>query len=104
MAGTLYTYLDNFRVYKALIAALLPSSLVSPNFVFGETNKSADFLKKFPFGKVPAFETADGKVLTESNAIAYYVWNEQLRFCRSCRSRTMSCCQRCMPGISRSSE
>ncbi|KAL1398850.1 hypothetical protein pipiens_008644, partial [Culex pipiens pipiens] len=28
---------------------------------------------------VPAFETADGKFLTESNAIAYYVSNEQLR-------------------------
>lgn len=29
--------------------------------------------------KVPAFETKDGNVLTESNAIAYYVANAQLR-------------------------
>ncbi|XP_055601295.1 elongation factor 1-gamma [Uranotaenia lowii] len=81
MAGTLYTYPDNFRAYKALIAAQFSGAkvTVSPNFVFGETNKSADFLKKFPLGKVPAFETADGKFLTESNAIAYYVSNEQLR-------------------------
>lgn len=33
----------------------------------------------FSLPQVPAFETADGKFLTESNAIAYYVSNEQLR-------------------------
>jgi len=79
--GTLYTYPDNFRAYKALIAAQYSGAKVkvADNFVFGETNKTADFLKKFPSGKVPAFETADGKFLTESNAIAYYVANEQLR-------------------------
>ena len=47
--------------------------------MFGETNKSAEFLKKFPLGKVPAFEGSDGLVLTESNAIAYYVANDELR-------------------------
>merc|ERR1712080_715572 len=52
---------------------------VSKDFVFGETNKSPDFLKKFPLGKVPAFEGSDGVLLTESNAIAYYVANEELR-------------------------
>ncbi|XP_058444528.1 elongation factor 1-gamma [Malaya genurostris] len=81
MAGTLYTYPGNFRAYKALIAAQFSGAKVSlaSDFVFGETNKSEAFLKKFPLGKVPAFETADGKFLTESNAIAYYVANEQLR-------------------------
>ncbi|NP_001036852.1 elongation factor 1-gamma [Bombyx mandarina] len=81
-AGVLYTYPENFRAYKALIAAQYSGTdvKVAPNFVFGETNKSEDFLKKFPAGKVPAFESADGKVLlTESNAIAYYVANESLR-------------------------
>lgn len=29
--------------------------------------------------QVPAFESGDGKYLTESNAIAYYLANEQLR-------------------------
>lgn len=29
--------------------------------------------------QVPAFESADGKYLTDSNAIAYYVANQQLR-------------------------
>jgi elongation factor 1-gamma len=28
---------------------------VAPNFVFGETNKKDDFLKKFPLGKVSNF-------------------------------------------------
>ena len=47
--------------------------------MFGETNKSPEFLKKFPLGKVPAFEGSDGLLLTESNAIAYYVANDELR-------------------------
>ncbi|XP_058795494.1 elongation factor 1-gamma [Phymastichus coffea] len=80
-SGTLYTYPENFRAYKALIAAQFSGAKVNlaKNFVFGETNKSPDFLKKFPLGKVPAFETSDGKYITESNAIAYYVANDQLR-------------------------
>lgn len=78
---TLYTYPENFRAYKALIAAQYSGGnvKVDPGFVFGETNKSDAFLKKFPLGKVPAFETDDGQYLTESNAIAYYVANNQLR-------------------------
>ncbi|XP_063828561.1 elongation factor 1-gamma [Ostrinia nubilalis] len=81
-AGVLYTYPENFRAYKALIAAQYSGVdlKVAPNFVFGETNKSEAFLKKFPAGKVPAYESADGKVLlTESNAIAYYVSSAALR-------------------------
>ncbi|KAK0163482.1 hypothetical protein PV327_007157 [Microctonus hyperodae] len=80
-SGTLYTYPENFRAYKALIAAQYSGAQVkiADNFVFGETNKTEEFLKKFPLGKVPAFETKDGNRLTESNAIAYYVANEQLR-------------------------
>ncbi|CAH2041244.1 unnamed protein product, partial [Iphiclides podalirius] len=81
-AGVLYTYPQNFRAYKALIAAQFSGVdlKVAPGFTFGETNKSEEFLKKFPAGKVPAFESADGKVLlTESNAIAYYVANAALR-------------------------
>lgn len=50
----MYTYPENFRAYKALIAAQYSGAdvKVAPNFVFGETNKSEDFLKKFPAGKV----------------------------------------------------
>merc|ERR1712244_191433 len=81
VAGTLYTYPDNFRAFKALIAAKYSGAqvTVAKDFVFGETNKSAEFLKKFPLGKVPAFEGSDGLILTESNAIAYYVANDELR-------------------------
>ncbi|XP_055385089.1 elongation factor 1-gamma [Condylostylus longicornis] len=81
MAGTLYTYDENFRAYKALIAAQFSGAKVNvaKDFVFGETNKTAAYLQKFPTGKVPAFETADGKYLLESNAIAFYLANTQLR-------------------------
>lgn len=37
------------------------------------TNRSADYLAKFPLGKVPAFEGADGFYLTEGAAIATYI-------------------------------
>jgi elongation factor 1-gamma len=77
----LYTYPENFRAYKALIAAQYSGAQVkiASDFVFGETNKSDAFLKKFPSGKVPAFETSNGQTITESNAIAFYVANEKLR-------------------------
>merc|ERR1712131_103325 len=81
VAGTLYTYPDNFRAHKALIAAKYSGAevTVAKDFVFGESNKKPEFLKKFPLGKVPAFEGSDGVLLTESNAIAYYVANDELR-------------------------
>ncbi|XP_076273118.1 elongation factor 1-gamma [Rhynchophorus ferrugineus] len=80
-AGTLYTYPDNFRAAKALIAAQYSKAdvKVASNFVFGETNNTKEFRQKFPGGKVPAFEGTDGKLLQDSNAIAYYVANQQLR-------------------------
>ncbi|KAL1506047.1 hypothetical protein ABEB36_005481 [Hypothenemus hampei] len=79
--GTLYTYPDNFRAAKALIAAQYSKVdlKVDPNFVFGETNKTKEFQQKFPGGKVPAFEGKDGQLLQESNAIAYFVSNDQLK-------------------------
>lgn len=58
-----------------------------PEFRLGVTNKSKEFLDKFPLGKVtiskmsyhvmyflqvPAFETTEGVAIYESNAIAYY--------------------------------
>lgn len=50
----LYTYPENFRAFKALIAAQYSGAdvKIAPNFVFGETNKTEAFLKKFPSGKV----------------------------------------------------
>ncbi|XP_050538354.1 elongation factor 1-gamma [Daktulosphaira vitifoliae] len=77
-SGTLYTYQNNFRAYKALIAAQYSGAdlKVDSSFEFGVTNKQNDFLKKFPLGKVPAFESSKKEYLTESNAIAYFVSSE----------------------------
>lgn len=50
---SLYTYPDNFRAYKILIAAEYSGAKITlPPFKFGETNQTAEFLKKFPLGKV----------------------------------------------------
>ena len=60
-------------MHKASIAAKYNGlSLEQITVEMGKTNKTAEFLNKFPMGKVPAFESADGKTLFESNAIAYY--------------------------------
>ncbi|KAH7111214.1 glutathione S-transferase [Dactylonectria macrodidyma] len=73
--GTLHAVPFNPRVKKILAtAALAGIELTVPSeFKFGVTNKSSEFLVKFPLGKVPALETATGFHLVESNAIAYYV-------------------------------
>lgn len=42
-------------------------------FVQFQTNRTPEFLSKFPLGKIPALETADGFHLVESSAIAFYV-------------------------------
>lgn len=39
----------------------------------GTTNRTPEFLAKFPFGKVPAFAGADGTNLVESDAITQYI-------------------------------
>uniref|UniRef100_A0A8C0K9G9 Elongation factor 1-gamma n=1 Tax=Canis lupus dingo TaxID=286419 RepID=A0A8C0K9G9_CANLU len=83
-AGPLYTYPENWRAFKALIAAQYSGAQVRvlsapPHFHFGQTNRTPEFLRKFPAGKVPAFEGDDGFCVFESNAIAYYVSNEELR-------------------------
>jgi len=81
VSGTLFTYPGNFRAEKILSVAKMSESdvKVDDKFVFGETNKSDAFLKKFPLGKVPAFEGSDGTCLFESDAIAWYVANAQLK-------------------------
>jgi len=85
VTGTLYTYPENFRAYKALIAAEYSGASIKvasqpPEFILGQTNKTDEFLAKFPLGKVPAFTSSDGqKNISESNAIAFYLANEQLR-------------------------
>ncbi|GLJ31986.1 hypothetical protein SUGI_0643960 [Cryptomeria japonica] len=64
----------NKNAAKALIAAEYAGVKISraPNFEMGVTNKTPEFLKMNPIGKIPVLETPDGPVF-ESNAIARYV-------------------------------
>jgi len=83
-AGTLFTYPDNFKAFKALIAAEYSGKKVQvvstpPSFVLGETNATKEFLAKFPLGKVPAFESKEGQAFNCANAIAIFLGNDQLR-------------------------
>uniref|UniRef100_A0A8I3NBL5 Uncharacterized protein n=2 Tax=Canis lupus familiaris TaxID=9615 RepID=A0A8I3NBL5_CANLF len=71
-AGTLYTYLENWRAFKVRVLS------APPHFHFGQTNRTPEFLHKFPASQVPAFEGDDGFCVFESSAIAYYVSNEEL--------------------------
>uniref|UniRef100_A0A672NP80 Eukaryotic translation elongation factor 1 gamma n=1 Tax=Sinocyclocheilus grahami TaxID=75366 RepID=A0A672NP80_SINGR len=84
MAATLYTYPENWRAFKAQIAAQysgarLKIASTSPAFTFGQSNRSPVFLSNFPLGKVPAYQGDDGFCLFESNAIAHYLSNDALR-------------------------
>jgi elongation factor 1-gamma len=74
MAYKIYSYAKNNRAYKSLIAAKYGGVDVEvvANFNFGVDNKTPEFLKKFPVGKVPALDTPDGP-LFESNAMARHI-------------------------------
>ncbi|KDO42761.1 hypothetical protein CISIN_1g014592mg [Citrus sinensis] len=64
----------NKNAFKALITAEYTGVNVElvKNFEMGVTNKTPEFLKMNPIGKVPVLETPDGPIF-ESNAIARYV-------------------------------
>uniref|UniRef100_A0A0E0IYA9 Elongation factor 1-gamma 2 n=1 Tax=Oryza nivara TaxID=4536 RepID=A0A0E0IYA9_ORYNI len=64
----------NKNAFKALIAAEYSGVKVElvKNFQMGVSNKTPEFLKMNPIGKIPVLETPDGPVF-ESNAIARYV-------------------------------
>jgi elongation factor 1-gamma len=62
------------RSQAQFVAAL--NGLEAPyaeDFQMGVTNKSSEFLAKFPLGKVPAMECADGFCITEGAAICEYL-------------------------------
>ncbi|KAK3299494.1 glutathione S-transferase [Chaetomium fimeti] len=74
--GRIYTYADNYRVQRVQAIAAMNGLTVEvvPDFQIGVTNRTPEFLAKFPLGKVPAFETGDGSFfLTEAQAIARFV-------------------------------
>ncbi|KAI3962434.1 hypothetical protein MKW98_010985, partial [Papaver atlanticum] len=70
----LYGAVPNKNVFKALIAAEYSGVEIElvKDFEWGVTNKTPEFLKMNPIGKIPVLETPDGPVF-ESNAIARYV-------------------------------
>ncbi|KIK91323.1 hypothetical protein PAXRUDRAFT_830941 [Paxillus rubicundulus Ve08.2h10] len=55
------------------VAALNGLELQQPPFQFGVTNKSPEFLSKFPYGKIPVFEDSEGWTLMEGSTIARYL-------------------------------
>ncbi|PON33908.1 S-crystallin [Parasponia andersonii] len=74
MALVLHVGNTNKNGFKALIAAEYSGVKVElvKNFEMGVSNKTPEFLKMNPIGKVPVLETPDGPIF-ESNAIARYV-------------------------------
>ncbi|KAL9437717.1 hypothetical protein AB3S75_023565 [Citrus x aurantiifolia] len=74
MALVLHAGNTNKNAFKALITAEYTGVNVElvKNFEMGVTNKTHEFLKMNPIGKVPVLETPDGPIF-ESNAIARYV-------------------------------
>jgi elongation factor 1-gamma len=74
MALVLHSGSGNKNAFKALIAAEYVGVKVElvKNFEMGVSNKTPEFIKMNPLGKVPVLETPEGGVF-ESNAIARYV-------------------------------
>ncbi|KAK8097618.1 Glutathione S-transferase-like protein FUS3 [Apiospora kogelbergensis] len=77
--GTLYTLTDTVhpRSRKILAAAALNDLTLTLPAAFenGVSNKTPDFLSKFPLGQIPTFESAEEPplYLSESTAIAQHV-------------------------------
>jgi glutathione S-transferase len=70
----LYDYLPSGNGYKVrllLTQLAIPFERIELNIIKGET-RSAEFLRKFPNGRIPAVELDDDRVLFESNAIISY--------------------------------
>ncbi|KAJ4769627.1 Elongation factor 1-gamma 1 [Rhynchospora pubera] len=74
MALVLHSGAGNKNAFKALIAAEYCGVKVDlvKDFQMGVSNKTPQFLKMNPLGKVPVLETPDGAIF-ESNAIARHV-------------------------------
>ncbi|XP_020274678.1 elongation factor 1-gamma 2-like [Asparagus officinalis] len=65
---------NNKNAWKGLIAAEYSGVEVelARNFELGVSNRTPEFIKMNPMGKMPVLETPDG-IVTESNTIARYV-------------------------------
>ncbi|KAI7834435.1 glutathione S-transferase [Kickxella alabastrina] len=73
--GTLIGPMPNPRNFKARIVAVITGLELgtTPDFQMGVDNKTPEYLAKYPAGKVPVFEGADGFSVSDSSAIAYYI-------------------------------
>jgi len=72
--GKIYTYEGHSGGNKArVVAAIAGLELTLQETKTPVDNKTPEYLAKFPIGKIPAFEGADGFLLVESTAIAKYV-------------------------------
>jgi len=72
---TLYDYLSSGNGYKCrlLLAQLgIPFHRVELDIMLGET-RTPEFLARNPNGRIPALEFEDGTVLSESDAILFYL-------------------------------
>jgi len=79
MTIKLYTDQGNPVAWKILVAAKYANVQVeTPHFEVGTDNKSAEFEKKSPLGKVPVLETSEG-VIFQPNAAARFVAKQSSR-------------------------
>ncbi|KAI1807558.1 glutathione S-transferase [Daldinia bambusicola] len=73
--GKIYSYPGNFRVDRAQVVAAFNGLEVplAEDFKMAVDSKTPEFLAKFPMGKVPALECADGFCIAEGAAICYHI-------------------------------
>jgi glutathione S-transferase len=73
----LFSYPENYRVWKSRIAAQFNGAKLPNNDtdieLDGKANRTAAFLKINPFGQVPALKVEGSQGVFESNSIARYV-------------------------------
>ncbi len=75
----LYTYPNNPRALKVLVASKYSSSPVQlPPFHFGSTNAEPDFLALFPSGRVPALKISPDEGIGDASAIAVFLAGDKL--------------------------
>jgi hypothetical protein len=67
-----YHFSDNLTQLLGVAAQADLKVDLPENYKHFEDNKKPEFLAKFPHGKLPAFEGADGFVLFEQFAVARY--------------------------------
>jgi elongation factor 1-gamma len=75
MSYKLYASKESVLAKQVLVAAAYNNITIetTPDFVVGKDNKTPEFLKKNPIGRVPVLEFPDGRSLFESGAILRWI-------------------------------